>query len=68
MAKFKKGNAVRQAFAAPICGTVVGYAACQNTGDVHVIVEYQDTDGVTHQRTFVEDQLELNDLTKPAAI
>lgn len=61
MAKFKKGDAVRQAVPTPIAGEVVGYSVDQQTGDVTVCVQYKDADGAEHRRHFLEAQLETQD-------
>ena len=54
---YKKGDHVTQALPTPITGTVTGFALCQETGAVHLKVEYIDADGVTHSRHFLESEL-----------
>jgi hypothetical protein len=57
MATFKKGDAVRQVVAAPIVGTVVGFDIDQQSGDVQLLVEWNDGEE-KRQRHFTESQLE----------
>ena len=54
---FKKGDKVSQVLSAPIEGEVAGFALCQETGEVHVKVEYKDADGNVHERHFKQDEL-----------
>ena len=55
--QFKKGDAVAQVVAAPIKGVVTGFALDQETGDVHVLVEYTDAAGAVHTRHFRQDEV-----------
>ena len=63
MAKFKKGDAVRQVMPAPIVGVVERYDVDQETGDVQILVTSPDVDGDgnAESRYFKEDQLEAVD-------
>lgn len=58
MAKFKKGDAVRQIMAEPMAGVVAEYAVDQTTGDVQTRVEWTDAEGHVHSRFFREEHLE----------
>ena len=60
MAKFKKGDAVRQIIK-PIEGVVESFTVDQESGDVQIKVAVSDgTPDGTHAYHFKEDQLELN--------
>ena len=54
---FKKGDEVVQIHSAPIQGTVSGFALDQETGDVQVLVQWTDGDGVVHQRHFSQSEV-----------
>ena len=54
---FKKGDKVVQVQAAPITGTVSGFSLCQETGAVHVLVDYVDEAGEAHTRHFLQEQV-----------
>ncbi len=58
MAKFKKGDTVRQKMSAPIVGTVGGYSVDGETGDVQILVQWTDADGNMESTYFTEDQVE----------
>ena len=53
---FKNGDKVVQVIPAPISGTVVGFALDQETGEVHVRVQWDDEAGV-HERHFAQTEL-----------
>lgn len=57
MAKFKKGDAVKQVMPAPITGTVADFSVDRETGDVQILVEWSDQTG-TQSTYFTEDQIE----------
>jgi hypothetical protein len=61
MAKFKKGDAVRQILPVPVVGTVDSFAVDQETGDLQVKVTTPDG-----ERHFTEDQLEAVPSDAPA--
>ena len=57
MAQFSKGTKVKQ-IVAPVEGEVTGFTVDQESGDVQVLVEWTDSDGVQHGRYFKETDLE----------
>lgn len=69
MAKFKKGDVVRQVMPPPVTGTVVGYSVDQETGDVQVRIEWseKDADGVDHVVSRYFTDAELEPVEAPAA-
>jgi hypothetical protein len=56
MSNFKNGDAVEQVMPAPIKGVVCGFALDQTTGDVAVVVTWQDG-ADTHTKTFQQSEL-----------
>jgi hypothetical protein len=55
--KFNKGDSVIQIQPAPIIGKVTGFSLDQETGAVHVKLEYEDADGNMQTRDFLEEDL-----------
>ena len=53
---FKKGDKVKQVQAAPIEGTVEGFAIDQETGESQILVSYSKGDE-QHRRHFKADEL-----------
>jgi hypothetical protein len=49
---FKKGDAVVQVVPAPIEGTVEGFALDQDTGEVKILVQHEDSEGNIHSGYF----------------
>ena len=58
MAKFKKGDSVRQ-IVKPIEGTVEAFQVDQEHGNLQVLVKWKDEEGVEHSRFFNEDEVEV---------
>ena len=58
MTQFKKGDLVRQVMPAPIAGSVSGFHADTETGDLQIRVEYATADGEVVSRYFNADQIE----------
>jgi hypothetical protein len=56
-AKFSKGQKVQQVVK-PIEGEVQGFQVDQETGDLQVLVAWEDDEG-QHSRYFKEDDIEL---------
>ncbi len=56
--KFKNGDAVKQVIPAPIEGKVASFRFDENAGEISYIVEWTDAEGVVHQRSFTDDQIE----------
>lgn len=52
MSQFKKGDAVVQVVPAPIEGTVEGFALDQDTGEVKILVQYDDAEGNSQSGYF----------------
>lgn len=67
MAKFKKGDRVRQIMPAPFTGKIDNFTVDQETGNVQIRVTNKDENGDKNRRFFLEDQLELDpDAPAPA--
>lgn len=58
MAKFRKGDKVRQIMPAPVEGTIVGFSVDQETGDVQVQLAWTDEHGNAQGTFLFEHELE----------
>lgn len=67
MSNFKKGDKVVQVLPAPIAGEVTGFSLCQETGEVHALVQYQDANGNPQTRHFRQDDLAAAPAAAPGA-
>lgn len=55
---FTKDQKVSQILPAPITGTVAGFALDQSNGEVIVLVNSTDKDGIVHSRYFKQNEVE----------
>lgn len=55
---FTKDQKVLQILPAPITGTVAGFALDQSNGEVIVLVNSVDEDGIVHSRYFKQSEVE----------
>lgn len=55
---FTKDQKVSQILPAPITGTVAGFALDQSNGEVIVLVNSVDEDGIVHSRYFKQSEVE----------
>ena len=58
MSQFKKGDAVRQIMPAAITGSVVGFHADPDTGDMQIQVDFVSAAGEPQTRYFLPEQIE----------
>jgi hypothetical protein len=56
---FTKDQKVSQILPAPITGTVAGFALDQSNGEVIVLVNSVDEDGIVHSRYFKQTEVEV---------
>lgn len=56
---FKKGDAVTQILPAPISGVVAGFSLDQDTGEVLVLVNSVDADGIENTRYFKQSEVQV---------
>lgn len=55
---FTKDQKVSQILPAPITGTIAGFALDQSNGEVIVLVNSVDEDGIVHSRYFKQTEVE----------
>ena len=60
MAKFKRGERVRQIMAPPIVGVVTDFAVDRESGEVQIQVDWLNEAGHTESTFFTTDQIELD--------
>lgn len=60
MAKFKKGDKVRQIMPPPVTGTIDFFNVDQETGELQIRITRKDAEGNKHRTYFKENELELD--------
>jgi len=54
---FKKGDPVTEVLPPPVTGTIDGFIADNETGDIQILVVWNDEDGTQHSRYFLANEL-----------